>query len=113
MSAPLVSTVMNFALERMPTLQLVLLLFGHSPHQDFIISGPETLGTEQHHVTANGALNSNKVLDDHFGVVKITDIGRKIAHLRQEWEPMYREMFGSTDPTIHQSELSKPLFDLY
>lgn len=33
-------------LKRMPTFQLVLLLFGHSPHQGFIISGSETLGTE-------------------------------------------------------------------
>jgi len=64
----------------MPTLQLVLLLFGHSPHQDFIISGPETLSTEQHHVTTNSALNSDKVLYDHLGVIKITNIGRKIAH---------------------------------
>ncbi len=67
-------------LKRMPTLQLVLLLFGHSPHQGFIIPGPETLGAEQHHVTTNSALYSDKVLDDHLGVIKITDIGRKIAH---------------------------------
>jgi len=64
----------------MPTLQLVLLLFGHSPHQGFIISGPETLGTEQHHVTTNSALNSDKILDDHLGVIKITDTGRQITH---------------------------------
>jgi hypothetical protein len=67
-------------LKRIPTLQLVLLLFGHPPHQDFIISSPETLGAEQHHVTTNAALNSNKVLDDHLGVIKITDIRRKVAH---------------------------------
>ncbi len=64
----------------MQTLQLVLLLFSHSSHQGFIISGAETLGTEQHHVTTNAALNSNKVLDDHLSVIKITDIGRKIPH---------------------------------
>jgi len=64
----------------MSTLQLVFLLFGHPPHQGFIISGPETLGTEQHHVTTNAALNSYKVLDDYLGVIKITDTGRKISH---------------------------------
>ncbi len=64
----------------MPTLQLVFFLFGHSPHQGFIISGPETLGTEQHHVTTNAALNSDKVLNNHLSVIKIADIGRKIAH---------------------------------
>lgn len=64
----------------MPTLQLVLLLFGHSPYQGFIISGAETLCTEQHHVTTNAALNSDKVLDNHLGVIKITDIGRKVTH---------------------------------
>jgi hypothetical protein len=103
----------TFELERIPTLQLVLLLFGHAPHQGFIISSPETLGTEQHHVTTNSALNSDKVLDGHLGVVKITDIGRKIAHYGQEWKPVYREVFGPTDRTIHQPELSKLLLDLY
>ncbi|HZE03254.1 MAG TPA: hypothetical protein VE155_15990, partial [Pseudonocardiaceae bacterium] len=48
-------------LKRMSTFQLGFLLFGHSPHQGFIISGPETLGTEQHHITTNAALNSDKV----------------------------------------------------
>lgn len=67
-------------LKRMPTFQLVLLFFGHSPHQGFIISGPETLGAEQHHVTTNSALNSDKVLDDHLGIIKIADIGGKISH---------------------------------
>ena len=100
-------------LKGMPTLHLVLFLFGHSSHQGFIISGPETLGTEQHHVATNAALDSNKVFDDHLRVVKITDIGRKIAHQCQEWKPMYCEVFGFTDRTIHQSELSKLLLDLY
>lgn len=70
----------NVELERIPALQLVLLLFGHPPHQGFIISGPETFGTEQHHITTNAALNSDKVLDDHLGVLKITDTGRNVAH---------------------------------
>lgn len=70
----------NFVLEWVLTLQFVLLLFGYSSHQGFIISGPETLGAEQHHVTTNAALNSDKVLNDHLGVIKVTDIGRKIAH---------------------------------
>jgi hypothetical protein len=60
----------------MPTLQLILLLFGHSPHQGFIISGPETLGTEQHHVTTNAALNSDKLFDDHLGVINVAHIER-------------------------------------
>jgi len=64
----------------MPTFQFVLLFFGHSPHQGFIISGPETFGAEQHHVTADAALNSDQVLDDHLGIIKIADTGRKIAH---------------------------------
>jgi hypothetical protein len=97
----------------MPTLQLVFLLVGHSPHQDFIISGPEALGAEQHHVTTNAALNSDKVLDDHLGVIKVTDVGRKIAHERQEWKAVYREVFRFADRTVHQSELGKLLFDLY
>lgn len=67
-------------LKRIPTLQLILFLFGHSSHQGFIASGSETLGTEQHHVATNAALNSNKVLDDHLGVINITDIGGKITH---------------------------------
>ncbi len=74
------SELRQLELERMPALQFVLLLFSHPPHQGFIISSPETLGTEQHHVTTNSALNSDKVLDGHLGVVKITDIGRKISH---------------------------------
>src|SRR5690349_15393024 len=49
----------NLELERIPALQLVLLLFGHPPHQRFIISAPETFGTEQHHVTTNSTLNSD------------------------------------------------------
>jgi hypothetical protein len=91
----------NSELQRMPTLQLVLLLFGHTPHQRFITSGPKTLGTEQHHVTTNSALNSDKVLDDNLGVVKLTDFGRKTAHQCQEWKTMHREVFGFTDRAIH------------
>ena len=113
MSAPLASTVMNFALERMPTLQFVLLLLGHSPHQSFIIFCPETLGTEQHHVSANAALDSDKVLDDHLSVININDIRRKVAHQRQKWKTMYGEVFGFTDRTLHQPKLGKLLFDLY
>lgn len=64
----------------MSTLQFVFFLFGHSPHQGLITPGPETFGAEQHHVTTNAALNSDKVLNSHFGVIKIADIGRKVAH---------------------------------
>ena len=49
----------KLGLERIPTLQLVLLLLGQPPHQGFIISGPETLGIEQHHVTKNAEPTSD------------------------------------------------------
>ena len=94
----------NFELERIPTLQLVLLLFGHPPHQSFIIFSPKRSALNS--VTYPQIRHSTRTRYSmiHLGVAKVTDIGRRLP-ISAKNEP--DEVFGFTDRTIHRSQLGQ------